>query len=45
MKPSTVEWVKKAEGDWEIAQRAYRARKNPVYDGPVFTASNARRST
>lgn len=32
MKPSTVEWVEKAEGDWKIAQRAYRARKDPVYD-------------
>ena len=36
MKPSTVEWVEKAEGDWETAQRAYRARKKPVYDAACF---------
>lgn len=36
MKQSTVEWVEKAEGDWKIAQRAYRARKDPVYDAACF---------
>jgi HEPN domain-containing protein len=36
MKPITAEWVKKAEGDWEVAQKAYRARKNPVYDAACF---------
>ena len=36
MKASTVEWVEKAEGDWKIAQRAYRARKDPVYDVACF---------
>lgn len=32
MKPITAEWVRKAEGDWEAAQKMYRARKIPVYD-------------
>ncbi len=32
MKQSTLEWVGKAEGDWNVAQRAYLARKAPVYD-------------
>lgn len=36
MKPSTLEWIEKAEGDWKIAQRAYRARKDPVYDAACF---------
>jgi HEPN domain-containing protein len=36
MKASTVERVEKAEGDWDIAQRAYRARKRPNYDAACF---------
>lgn len=36
MKQSTLEWVEKAEGDWIMAQRAYRARKDPVYDAACF---------
>lgn len=36
MKVSTVEWVKKAEVDWEVAQRAYCARKVPLYDAACF---------
>ena len=36
MKPSTVEWIEKAEDDWKMAQRAYRARKDPVYDAACF---------
>jgi len=36
MKRSTREWIEKAEGDWITAQRAYRARKNPVYDAACF---------
>lgn len=36
MKVSTVEWVEKAEGDWNMAQRAYRARKDPNYDAACF---------
>jgi HEPN domain-containing protein len=36
MKLATVEWVSKAEGDWEIALKAYRARKKPVYDAACY---------
>ena len=36
MKRSTREWIEKAEGDWITAQRAYRARKNPVSDAACF---------
>ncbi len=36
MKQSTMEWIEKAEGDWDEAQRAYRARKKPNYDAACF---------
>jgi HEPN domain-containing protein len=36
MKPSTAEWVGKVEGDWEMALKAYRARKAPVYDAAGY---------
>ncbi|MBN8724995.1 MAG: HEPN domain-containing protein [Acidobacteria bacterium] len=36
MKPSTLEWVDKAEGDFVIAQMAWRARKAPNYDAACF---------
>jgi len=36
MKPSTVEWVNKAEGDWEVGLKAYRSRKSPVYDAACY---------
>jgi HEPN domain-containing protein len=36
MKASTLEWIEKAEGDWDMAQRAYRARKRPNYDAACF---------
>jgi HEPN domain-containing protein len=36
MKASTVEWVEKAEGDWDVAHRTYRARKRPNYDAACF---------
>jgi HEPN domain-containing protein len=36
MKPSTLEWIAKAEDDWEAAQRSYRARKKPLYDVACF---------
>ncbi|MGH9845716.1 MAG: HEPN domain-containing protein [Blastocatellia bacterium] len=32
------EWIEKAEGDWDEAQRAYRARKRPNYDAAGFHA-------
>lgn len=38
MKPITVEWVAKAEGDFAVMQRETRARKNPNYDAICFHA-------
>lgn len=38
MKVSTTEWIEKAEGDWEMAQLAYRARKRLNYDAACFHA-------
>jgi len=31
MKPLTLEWVAKAEGDFAMAEREARVRKNPNY--------------
>ena len=36
MRPMTVEWVAKAEGDFAMVERELRARKNPSYDGVCF---------
>ena len=36
MNPITKEWVSKAEGDFNSAQRELRARKNPNYDASCF---------
>lgn len=36
MKASTLEWIEKAEADWNMSQRAYRARKDPSYDVACF---------
>jgi HEPN domain-containing protein len=41
MKPLTVEWVDKAEADFASAQREYRARKSPNYDGACFFAQQS----
>ncbi len=38
MKPSTLEWVDKAEADFDAAQMLYRARKRPNYDAACFHA-------
>ncbi len=38
MKPITLEWIDKAEGDWHSAQREYRARLRPNYDAACFHA-------
>ena len=38
MKPITLEWVEKAEGDYASAQRELRARKSPNYDSACFHA-------
>jgi HEPN domain-containing protein len=36
MKPITLEWVRKAEGDFATAERELRAQKNPNYDASCF---------
>jgi HEPN domain-containing protein len=36
MKHITLEWVSKAEDDWKVAQREFRARKSPSYDAACF---------
>jgi HEPN domain-containing protein len=36
MKQLTQEWVEKAEEDWDVALRCYRARKQPSYNATVF---------
>ena len=38
MKPLSLEWVAKAEGDYVIVERELRARKSPSYDGACFHA-------
>jgi len=38
MKPITVEWVEKAEGDFAMMQRECAAPDNPNYDGICFHA-------
>jgi HEPN domain-containing protein len=38
MKQSTTKWIDKAEEDWDVAQRSYRARKRPSYDAACFHA-------
>ena len=38
MKPLTVEWIEKAEGDRKPALRELRARKRPNYDAACFHA-------
>ncbi|MCE5325845.1 MAG: HEPN domain-containing protein [Planctomycetaceae bacterium] len=36
MNEVVAEWVKKAEGDFAVAQREMRVRKNPFHDGVCF---------
>ena len=36
MKPTTLEWISKAEDDFHVAQMSYRARKHPSYDAAAF---------
>jgi len=38
MKPSTLEWIDKAEGDFVTAQMSSRARSRPNYDAACFHA-------
>ena len=37
MKPETIEWIDKAEGDWKVAQREMRAA-DPVWNVASFLA-------
>ena len=36
MKPTTAEWIAKAEGDFAMMERESRVRRNPNYDGICF---------
>ncbi len=36
MKPTTDEWIAKAEGDFAVMERESRVRKNPNYDAVCF---------
>jgi hypothetical protein len=38
MKPITLEWIEKAEGDWRAMLKTYRGRKDPSYDAACFHA-------
>ena len=38
MKPPTIEWIEKAEEDWDVLLKAYRARKRPAYNAACFHA-------
>lgn len=38
MSNETSQWIEKAEGDYEVALRESRARKNPCYDAVCFHA-------
>lgn len=38
MKPMTLEWVTKADGDFAVMEREARVRKNPNYDAVCFHA-------
>jgi HEPN domain-containing protein len=38
MKPTTLEWIDKAEGDFLTAQVSYRTRKRPNHDAVCFHA-------
>ncbi len=38
MKPLTIEWIEKAEEDWVMMLKGYRARKDPAYNAACFHA-------
>lgn len=38
MKPLTIEWIEKAEEDWDVMLTVYRARKRPAYNAACFHA-------
>lgn len=41
MTPDIQEWLDKAEGDWDTANRELRVRKNPDYDAACFHAKQS----
>ena len=41
MKPITLEWIEKAEDDWDVAQCLYRKRKRPSYDAVCYHAQQS----
>jgi len=41
MKPLTIEWVEKAEGDFATVERELRARRRPNYDAACFHAQQS----
>ena len=45
MKPTTLEWIDKAEGDFTTALMSYRARKQPNNDAACFHAQQCAEST
>jgi hypothetical protein len=42
MKPLTLEWVTKVEGDFAMVEREAKARKNPNHEGLRFHAQQCR---
>ncbi len=38
MKAIVAEWIARTEGDWNVAQREWRARRRPNYDAVCFHA-------
>ncbi|MGH9833037.1 MAG: HEPN domain-containing protein [Blastocatellia bacterium] len=38
MKPLTIEWIEKAEEDWVMMLKGYRARKHPAYNAACVHA-------
>ena len=41
MQPQTIEWIDKAEGDWNAALSLYRVRKRPSYDAVCYHTQQA----
>jgi HEPN domain-containing protein len=38
MKPLTIVWIEKAEEDWVMMLKGYRARKDPAYNAACYHA-------
>jgi HEPN domain-containing protein len=41
MKPLTLDWIEKAEGDFQVASQIMRRRKHRVYDAACFHCQQA----